>query len=483
MLQMKAIGLLGLLASSFVNAAAFAGVPTLYGPGQTAGAYDGTLRLTAFATGLNYPTAMQEYGPAGNSGILVGTTMGGPFYSSSSTGQLLLLKDTNHDGVADQTFDLTPAGGLPGSITAVQQAGNLVFVTSSVGTASPVINVLRDGATPTSPLISVGAITLNFPSGWEHESYALAARPTPGQAGKFDLLFNVGAQFNDVAATNTLTATTGGNVSGFTNITLQPESIYKMTVTDTGSGALVTSPAQIAKGLRNAAGIAFQPGTGDLYFDDNGMDGTVANGHPDDIYGNAAYSMDTLHKISAANIGASVPDYGFATNFVENNSAKTVHGNPSYVGVFAPLNGSILEESEGPNQIAFAPSSFPTGLNNGVFIGFHGQFDQTGNPDPNTGQGNEEHPVVFWDAATSDYWHFIDNANADVTMGHLDGLLSTSDSLYLADLASGSLFGGPTNTGTIYQIQSVPEPTIARLLPLIGAMVLGARWRSRRPSV
>jgi hypothetical protein len=210
------------------------------------------------------------------------------------------------------------------------------------------------------------------------------------------------------------------------------------------------------------------------------MDGTAANGHPDDIYGNAAYSLDTLHKIAAADVGVTVPDYGFSTDFAENTDPVTIHGSPNYLAAFAPLNGLATEESEGANEIAFAPAGFPAGLNNGVFIGFHGQFDQTGDPNPLTGAGNEEHPVVFDSLDSNSYWHFIDNANPGVTIGHLDGVLSTTDSLYLSDLAAGSLFGGPLNTGSIYEITAVPEPASTGMLAVIGLGLMVRRRRAAR---
>src|SRR6185369_8424349 len=116
------------------------------------------------------------------------------------------------------------------------------------------------------------------------------------------------------------------------------------------------------------------------------------NGHPPDKYGNAAYSQDTLHKISAANIGTSFPSSNFATDFYVNTHPVTVQGTPDAIAHFEPFGpfdstdqNSSPNESEGANEIAIAPANFPAGLNNGVFIGFHGQFDKVGPPNTTTG--------------------------------------------------------------------------------------------------
>ena len=98
---------------------------------------------------------------------------GGNFFNSA--GQLLRLVDANHDGVAETTQVL--ASGLPGGITSVRQSGDLVFV-SSGGNVVPTISVLRKSAT-VSPYALVGSIAFNFPANWEHQTYALAVRPTP----------------------------------------------------------------------------------------------------------------------------------------------------------------------------------------------------------------------------------------------------------------------------------------------------------------
>ena len=178
-------------------------------------------------------------------------------------------------------------------------------------------------------------------------------------------------------------------------------------------------------------------------------------------YGNAAYSLDTLHKIGASQIGVSYPNTNFSTDFYEDTPTTfPKHGNPDAIAYFAPFgpfnssdHNSSPNESEGPNEIAFAPSNFPAGLNNGLFIGFHGQFNKVGPPNPTTGAGNEENPVVFYDLTTGTYWHFI--GTQEPFIGHLDGMLSTSDALFMSDMADGSLFSAPTNTGAIYEVMAV----------------------------
>src|SRR5262249_35415884 len=60
------------------------------------------------------------------------------------------------------------------------------------------ISVLRTGATPASPLTLVGSMDFTFPVNWEHTTFASAVRPSPGHPGDFDVVFNIGSQFNGV---------------------------------------------------------------------------------------------------------------------------------------------------------------------------------------------------------------------------------------------------------------------------------------------
>jgi hypothetical protein len=91
---------------------------------------------------------------------------------------------------------------------------------------------------------------------------------------------------------------------------------------------------------------------------------------------------------------------------------------------------------------------FPAGLNHGVFIGFHGQFNQGGT-------ANDENPFIFANPVTGHYFDFISNNEPNI--GHLDEAISTSDSLFIADISStGDILGatGP-GQGVIYQIKAL----------------------------
>ena len=118
---------------------------------------------------------------------------------------------------------------------------------------------------------------------------------------------------------------------------------------------------------------------------------------------------------------------------------------------FQPIPPPNGNESEGPAEIAFAPSGFPDGLNDGVFVGFHGQSQLAG-------LSNEENPLVYVNLTNQTYFHFIEVDEPGI--GHLDGLLATEDSLFVADLSSNGSLGNGAGFGRIYQIHhKVPEPS------------------------
>lgn len=400
---------------------------------QGPGVNEDDFRMTEFASGLNFPVGMVELD---DGSVLVATSNGNSFYGSSS-GSLIRLADTDGDGVSDSSQTLVT--NVPGGkLSALRRSGDLIFATGQ-GSGVP-ISVYRLGSEVDDPLSLQGTITISYSGSWLHPHSALGVRPTPGVPDSHDLFFQLGSRtnFTDTTATRPLSSTIGssGNLAG--------DALHMIRIADLGSSVSGANPIQIATGLRNAAGMAFHPTTGDLYLQDNGIDGINVPIEPT--------SADELNVIPAADVGGSIEDFGFPSTYVEYRT-ETVVGSTGIQPLvdFQPIPAPDGAEAEGPNDIAFSPSSFPDALQNGIFVGMHGQFS-------GGGISNEENPLVFVDLEDNSYFHFISNAEPGV--GHLDGLLTTQDSLFVADLSPGGGLGsGNRNSGKIYQIQArAPVP-------------------------
>ena len=395
-------------------------------------------RVTIFASGLNYPVGMVQLAD----GSILATSSDGPNFFTSN-GRLLRLVDADHNGVADGpgTELIT---GLSGGVTSVRIGGQLVFVT---GQNRP-IYVLRMGAKPSDPFTQVGRIDITYAAGgWEHPHSALGLRPTPGAAQSYDVFFQIGSKANFAATTqNASFSSTGlGGISG----TLRGDSVYMLTFVDHGSSVTATNLAQVLNGVRNPSGFAFHPVTGDLYFEDNGIDGLVDANEP--------LSADELNVLPASAMGWSgtspVPFYGFPTTYTEYRTGTSV-GRLGVAPLVSfqpqpdPLSG---EESEGPNDIAFSPPGFPAELNDGIFVTFHGKFSQGGT-------SNEENPLVFVRLGTTNYFHITKAKLPGV--GHLDGLLPAADSLFVSDIATNGSLAMGAGKGVIYQITALVGPPV-----------------------
>jgi glucose/arabinose dehydrogenase len=417
------VALVGLI-SPDVAAQPFA----VQGPGVNANDF----RVTTFASGLDFPLGMAEL-PDGS--LLVTVSQGANYFSAP--GRLVRLTDTNQDGIADGPTSVLYSN-LVGSLTAVRVAGSLVLVT---GQARP-ITILRAGTLPSDPLTLVGQITINYPTARSHPHSALGLRRTPGYTNRYDLLFQLGAEYNFTVTTNTLVLT-NSNIPGAQGV-LTGDAVHMLTLIDNGTTVIATNLLQIASGLRNAAGFAFHPATGHLYLQDNGIDGL--------INGNEPLSADELNFIARTNLGGAVEFFGFPANYTLYRTNTFVGGDgiPPLIS-FQPIPDPFTgRESEGVNDLIFAPPGFPNGLNTGIFLGFHGRFSSAG-------AANEENPVVFADPATGSYFHFIRGQQPG--LGHLDGLLATRDSLFAADLVSTGNLSSGAGAGLIYQIKSLVTPT------------------------
>ena len=412
----------------FVSLRAIAAVPfVVQGPGVDTNDF----RVTVFASGLDFPLGMAELS---DGSLLVNISQGANYFSSA--GRIVRFTDTNSDGVADDP-GTTLYSGLSGTLTALRVAGNLVIVT---GSAKPIV-VLRQGATPADPLTFVGQMTLSYPGGWSHQHSALGLRRTPGYTNRYDLLFQIGSQSNFAVSTGTVSLTNSGIAGAIA--TLSGDSIYLITLMDDGVNVTATNITQLADGLRNPAGFTFQSATGDLLFQDNGIDGATGSADP--------VSADELNFIARTNIGDAVGFFGFPSNYISyrTNVFMGGAGVPPLIA-FQPLPDPFTgHESEGPNDITFAPPGFPDGLNSGIFLGFHGRFSSGGT-------NNEENPVVYASPTNGTYFHFIEGRQAGI--GHLDGLLVTRDSLFVADLCTNGNAGAGAGQGVIYQIKSLVTP-------------------------
>lgn len=424
----------------------------------------GRFQITMFASGLAYPTSMA---PLDDGSLLVATNAGGPqawindhYLFTSPSAALVRLVDADHDGVADGPPQML-ANGLPGLVSSVRRVGSLVMAVS-VTSGSQAITLWRTGSSPSSPLQAAGQLSFTVPANYLHAPCALAAREAAG--GGVDLYFNVGGQFNAASGTATIAVTglAGAAFSGTAStVQLNGESIQRLVLTDTGTSIAVSPPTQIAMGLRNAAGMAFAA-NGDLFLQDNGID----------TPGNTAVSLsaDELNVIRADDLGNTVPNFGFASTYVDYATGATIGptaGITPPVAAFLPIDG---RKSEGAVELAFAPAAFPSDLKGGLFVPFSGVFNASG-------AANDENPLVFVDPSTGGYFHFIENRQ----MGHPNGLLATADALYLSDLSVWGGFGGvqggiaADQSGAIYRITAVPEPA-ALCTGLIGLFVVGVNF-------
>jgi glucose/arabinose dehydrogenase len=381
-------------------------------------------RVTLFASGLDSPLPMQALA---DGSLLVGTA-----------GGIVRLADADQDGVADGPATTLWAGGA-GLVTSLRIAGTLAFAARS-----QTISILRLGAAPADPLTLEAAFVLGIPFPWSHVSFTLAVREL--EPDLFELYFNVGSKADAVATTVTVP------VSGALTGDVQPDSIYRVRVDDRGPSLAVSDLVRIGSGLRNAFGIAFHPVTGDLWFEDNSIDGPTP---PFEV------GVDELNTIPLAQIGGAVEHFGFPDNyFAYRSDVEVGSGGIDPVVTFQPIPPPAGAESEGPAEIAFAPPGFPPGLREGIFVGFHGVFTSAG-------AANTDNPLVYVDLDTLEHFHFVSNTEPDV--GHLDGLLATQDSLFVSDFTSQDGFVVP-GAGRIYQIRSLAGPApLPGLAPAAGA--------------
>ncbi|WP_031497194.1 PQQ-dependent sugar dehydrogenase [Bryobacter aggregatus] len=386
---------------------------------------DATLfRVTQFATGLPLPSSAIK---ASDGSLLV---LLSPGYGTS---QVVRFQDLNSDGVADGAPTILYSNANAGPATQIRQAGKLYYIAEFGNTA---ITALAPGVSPEDPLQASGSLKFEYAPDYAHPTPGIAVRPTPDKPGSIDLIFNVGSQYNAQASTSPVT------VSGFglAPTQLQGDSLYMITIDETGDVPIASNLRQVAGGIRNVYGMAFDPISGDLYFADNAIDEDNVTNFSE------PYQADELNRIPAAKLGTEVLQFGFPNCYPEYRSDTLIETNPGACnGVtqslinFQPVSGF---RSEGPTEIAFSPALFPALYRNGIFVGFSGGTGPEGT--------NNQNPVVFANSTFTELIHFIESG----TLSHNPvGIYSTADSLFILDWGGGSIY-------QITALADVPEPAV-----------------------
>lgn len=453
-----------LLSAALITAAGLYAGPINVGGSPLVNPAD--FRITTFASGLSYPTSMAQLG---DGSILVGVTeptggFGTVGYDALATGagRLLRFTDSNHDGIADGPG--TVVATLDAAVLSVRTAGGLVVAATAGDGSDPSskalnIVIFQPGALPTDTYTNLGSLDFQLDAGALPGNIAIAVRPAPGQAGSYELFFAIPAGSHEGTAIGTVA------LSGLTSAAaLPPGSIHRVVITPAGGGGgpvTVSAPVLVATGIRVSAGISFA-NDGSLLISDNGYQ-SYATG--DQV------SADELDSLPAATIAGGSSFLGYDANYADYATGAFVGGaGVAPLAAFIPIPG---QESRGAGEVTQAPAWFPNGLDSGYLVGFHGIWD-------NVGASNPINPVYWVDPLTGAYFPFI--AGGQAGLGHPNGLLSTSDGFYIADLFTISTF--TAESGAIYMLApadpdaEVPEPAGALLLlTAAGSLVAARRWR------
>jgi len=400
-------------------------------------------RVTQFATGLSLPNSVIK---AKDGSILALTSDG--FFGNT---KVVRFQDSNFDGVADGPAQTLYTGFGTGVGTQIRQADKLLYI-GEFGSSS--ITALSPGALSSDPLTSLGSLQFQYPNGHYHPTAGIAVRQTPGIQGSVDLVFNIGSQFNDQLSTDKVT------VSGFglAPTALDGDSLYIITINESGATPVASNLRQIATGIRNVYGLAFHPASGDLYFADNAIDENNLTNFTEPL------QADELNRIPSANLGVNILRFGYPDCYDAYRTDVPV-GGPACNGVtdslinFQPVPNTVSGfRSEGPTEIAFSPSLFPNLYKNGIFVGFSGGTGPNGT--------NNQNPLVFVNSAFNSLTHFIESG----TIGNILGVYSTDDSLFISDWGGTSIY-------QITAINPVPEPVTFGLIAT--ALALGFRYYRR----
>jgi hypothetical protein len=114
------------------------------------------------------------------------------------------------------------------------------------------------------------------------------------------------------------------------------------------------------------------------------------------------------------------------------------------------------------------------GAGGGEFIGFHGVKN-------GAGAGNDDNALLYYNFASGLYYPLVSDGTAGV--GHLDSILVSGNTVFIADMATAGVVNGAegNGTGAIYSFTlATPEPrtAVAGLLGL-AALLAGRRLMAK----
>jgi hypothetical protein len=414
---------------------------------------------TTWASGLNYPYGLAL---APNGSLLFGSSgpqTAGGIEGGPSVGSVWALPAQGGGFGAVQQV----AGGLNGAVTDVRSTPNGLTLVDS-GAASG-----RQMTFYNQSFQQIGVLQFNYPTqNWDHSTGMSLAVQQPD--GSVRVFFIVGSQADQAKTSFQVTT------SGLFSATLNADSVYMVTLQSTGSSVQASGPpVRVATGVRNGYGLTLDS-RGNLIIGDNGQDGAhVVN----------ELGADTLNVIPASKIGTQLYDFGFPSSYVDFATGQYVNGDPNAtppLTAFRPVADThgVLQFSEGLSAMAFVPpGSFPfAGAKGGEIVTFHGVKDASG-------AANYDNALLYYDFASGVYTPIVDSGTAGI--GHIDSVLVSGDSIFLADFTSNGLVDQPggSNTGAIYEFTiSTPEPAAGFLAAAgLGAMLLGAGVRCARLGV
>jgi hypothetical protein len=327
-----------------------------------------------------------------------------------------------------------------------------------LSTTDPSITIWRTGTATgnhsTDPLQLAGKLVFKFPTDFLHTTYALAVRVSLLDPGAVELYFGVGSELN---APSTDPALSVGLQSGdpntdFVGGAMPPDSIQRVLLRQRGGTLQVSDLTTIATGLRNAAGMVFGA-SGDLIFQDNGIDGEAEGG----VLGTIK-SADELNILKGEELGLTIPDFGFSEAYTayeldgNGRPVRVGQSNPAYrVPVVEFSRQPDGSKNEGAVEIAEAPIGFDGSYLNTVFTAFFGGY----------GASNDENPVVAGDLITGQTFHWI----SPQVLWNPMGLLAVPNALYLAD----SYFSS-SQLGVVYRF--TPKTPSAFTSPPVTTMLV-----------